>query len=761
MKRIFMFLMLALYAFQHKAQPTATVAIQYFIDANSNCTYDGGEQLLYNIATSYSYMTNASTVAINAVPTASMGACGASTLYLWNAQLSPANNTFMPTQAGVVPVAGCGSYTNLAYNSNSIVMFPVTVAPGVAIGGTVFSFICGAGPAAGNNTVPINNGTVGLCSNIGNDSLAISFNLANVFGCSNSSSVAPRTYSLFLDGVLFDSFTLSNALNTFTNATSSLNQSKMNEFYTSTQAYITVSPKLPSTFTVLGSHTLAIKSGTIYTNSQSYLDFSCVLNSVPCSKVTGYFYNDCNNNCLFDGPDTYGVGNYATGMLYNSANNFSITFHPNQFDGKYSVYLPTNLAYTLSQYPSTWSPTIASSFTPCVTNNIIVPAGGGTYTYTFGYKNNLPVLVDPSVYIYRINSTSPIISPLVGIHFGVTLSNSWWNICNASGANPGKLKVTLPKFINYLNTVSGITPTLVSGPTLDTLIYAVPNFSNVGNWWSNAYTSFSAAVNLTAVANTQFTINARITPATDINLSNNSYNFIRTIAGPFDPNGKWTEVNGLQANGDVPYGTTEFIYKIGFQNIGDAPAINVKTSDTIDQNFDLSSIRVLQSSFPVSLQTDLQSREVLFHFNGILLPAASVNEPGSHGFVRYSIKLKPGVPVNTILKNRAHNYFDFNEAVATNQTSNKLVLAVALNELGEQDQRLQVMPNPFKDALRLVSDQEMSTIVVYNLVGKELKRFELNGKVADLDLSEQASGLYLIRVGYSGEKFSTIKVVKH
>lgn len=760
MKRIFMFLMLALYAFQHKAQPTASLVIQYFHDVNQNCVFDAGDLLLYNIPTTYSYVNNTSGVQVGSIPIPTVPTCGASTVYVWNAQLSPANNSFVPVLPGVSPVSGCGSFTNIPYNTGGIVLLPVNVAAGAAVGGNVNGFVCGSGPASGNSTVSMNGSTVGLCSNIGNDSLIIYFNVLSVFGCSASSSVAPRTYSLFLDGVMFDSFTISSGPNTFTNATSPSNQSKISEFYGNAQANITLYPKLPGSFTVLGSHTLAIKSGSLYAHSQSFLDFSCVLNSVPCSKVAGRFFNDCNSNCIFDGNDTYGVGNYATGMLYNSANNFSVTFHPNFYDGKFSVYLPTSGTYTLTQYPSTWSPTIASSFTPCVTNNIIIPAGGGTYTYNFGYKNNFQVLVDPIVYVFRISSTSQIISPLVGIHYGVSLSNSWWNICNTSGVNPGKLKVTLPKFINYLNTVTGITPTLVSGPILDTLIYSVPNFSNVGNWWGNAYTSFSAAVNLTAVANTQFTINARIFPTNDVNLNNNTYNISGTIGGPFDPNGKWTEANGLQANGDVPYGTSEFIYKIGFQNIGDAPAINVKTSDTIDQNFDLSSIRILQSSYPVSLQTDLQSREVQFHFNGIFLPAASVNEPGSHGFVRYSIKLKPGVPVNTILLNRAHNYFDFNEPVATNQTSNKLVLAVALNEWGEKDQGLQLMPNPFRDALHLVSEQEISSVTIYNLVGKEIRQYELSGKVADLDLTAEASGIYLVRVNYASQQVTTIKVIK-
>jgi len=680
MKRIFIFLILSFYTSLYKAQASATMAVQFYVDANTNCVYDPGEQFVYNLPFTISYVTNASTVQTLSYVSGTFQTCGTTTVYASNAQLSPANNTLTPTMAGVSPIFSCGSYTNIQYNTNSIVYLPISVAPGVAVGGSINSFICGSGPAMTTNTnMAMSGSTVGLCSNVGNDSLIINLRVTNIFGCSPSSSMSPRTYSLIMDGSVFDTFTLTPGFFNYTFTNSIQNGSEMAEWYTDIQANINVYPILPASFTVLGTHTLQVKSSQLYNNAQSFLDFSCVLNSIPCSKVTGRFYNDCNNNCIFDGLDSYGVGYHATGLVYNSALNYSLTFYPNFSDGKYSVYLPTSQAYSLTQYPSVINPSLSPSYTACTTGTIVIPPGGGTYTYTFGYKNNGIINVDPSVYITRLNSTSNIVSPLVGITFGVQLTNAWWNICNTNALNPGKVKVTLPKFINYISSVSGPVPTMVSGPNLDTLIWAVPNFSAAVNWWSTAFASFSAVVNATAVANTIFTINATIYPFTDANLNNNSYNWVRTIGGPFDPNGKWTEVAGLQTNGDVPFGTSQFIYKIGFQNIGNAPAINVKTTDTLDTNFDLSSLRVLQSSFPVSTQIDHQTREVFFYFNGIYLPDATSNEPGSHGFVRYSIQLKPGVPVNTVLKNRAHNYFDFNEAVATNQTSNKLVVALAIN----------------------------------------------------------------------------------
>jgi hypothetical protein len=252
----------------------------------------------------------------------------------------------------------------------------------------------------------------------------------------------------------------------------------------------------------------------------------------------------------------------------------------------------------------------------------------------------------------------------------------------------------------------------------------------------------------------------KIFPTADINLNNNTYNWSSYIGGPFDPNGKWAEAPDMLANGDIPFGTQEIIYKIGFQNVGNAPAINVTTLDTIDNNFDLNTIKMLQSSFPVDMQVDKVSRLVGFHFKNINLPDATTNEPGSHGFVKYSIKLKPGVAVNTVLKNRAHNYFDFNMPVATNQTSNKLVKVVSIIEEKGSANYLSAIPNPFSSALKIVSEKGLRSVKVFNLMGALLMDVESSSNEVDLDLTSLTPAIYLIRTTAADGSKSTIKVIK-
>jgi uncharacterized repeat protein (TIGR01451 family) len=753
MKKLYLLIALSFLSTFAFAQSGPTIAIQYYVDANSNCSFDSGEQI-YNVPTSISYSTMSGTVPIaTAVNSPSFTTCQSQTLYCWNPSATPIN-TINILAAGITKNT-CGTFNNLAYNSNTTYYLPVILS-GTSNLGVQMNVLNYYSTAGGSNYQNVMSGsTIGLCSNFGLDSIQMSFNIHNLFTCSNSNTMSPRTYSFFLDNVMYDKFTITGGLNSSNSAMGINTMVNGWEYYASGSTYLNIFPDLPATFSVIGTHTFEVKSSMIYNNSASVVNYKCYINSVPCAKISGKFYNDCNNNCTFDAGDSYGVGNYATGLLYNSSG-VNVTFHPNPWNGNFSIFMPATSAYSLTQFPSAGSIGI---FTACTTGTTTILASATTNTFMFGYKNSLPANGDPGVYLWRTSSTSSIISPLVGATFAYQFNNWMLNVLcsNNQVNNPGKLKITLPKFINYVSTLSGPTPTLSAGTTVDTLIYTIPNFSNTSNWWTNPVGTFSATVSSTAVANTQFAITAYIYPTVDANPLNNIYQWVRTVGGPFDPNGKYNYTPLKLANGDIPFGTQTFIYEIGFQNIGNAPAMNVTTLDTIDSNFDLTSIRIQQSSYPVSLQTDHVSRTVGFHFKGIYLPGAQVNEPASHGFVRYSINLKPGVKVNTVLKNRAHNYFDFLEPVATNQTNNKLVAQAAINERGEIVTTVKAIPNPFNSTLRIESSEVLSGIQVFNLSGQLI--IDLNGEPV-INMENHPAGVYLIKVSSKTGNTSFIKVVK-
>ena len=49
-----------------------------------------------------------------------------------------------------------------------------------------------------------------------------------------------------------------------------------------------------------------------------------------------------------------------------------------------------------------------------------------------------------------------------------------------------------------------------------------------------------------------------------------------------------------------------------------------------------------------------------------MLPDSNVNEPASHGFVKFTVSQQPGNPMGTVINNQAAIYFDFNDPIFTN-----------------------------------------------------------------------------------------------
>lgn len=750
MKRLLPALVLVSLSWLTRAQSTATIGIQFYVDANNNCSYDLGETLVYNVPATFAYI-NSQGNTVNSTLSYCVSTCSTYTNYVWSPSVTPLNTVTINQNSGILPNTACGGFNNLPYNSNTTNYLPIVVNTTANVASQV-NYV-NYYTATGTTTYAPSTGTISVCSNLGSDSIAIGMTIGSLYNCAPTAQ-SPRTYSLFLDGVNYDQVTCSGSFNNSTNASGVNSMLGMWEYYSASMTWLTFYFQLPTTFSVLGTHTFELRSSMIYNDPLSQVNYSLVINSIPCNKISGRFYNDCNNNCTFDTGDSYGVGSLATGLIYNTSTGFNLNFYP-AWDGKFSIYLPTATAYSLTQFPTyTVSP---YNFTACTTGTATIPAGAATNTFMFGYQSSSPNLTDPDVYLFRLASTSTLVSPGVGATMGVYVGSQWWNPCGGAVINPGRVKVTLPKFVNYQNMVSGPAPTVITtAALLDTLVWTMPNFSNtVGPWCS-----FSVVVSPTAVPNTTFTIGSFIYPTIDNSLLNNSSYWTRTIGGPFDPNDKTTQVTGLMANGDVPFGADRFFYTIRFQNIGNAPAINVKTLDTLDVNFDLNTLKVTQSSFPVSMQIDNNSRLVGFFFNGINLPGVTQNEPGSHGFVTYTVKLKPGVPVNTVLKNRAHNYFDYNAPVATNQTSNKLVLVAGIERQPGNSSLVTAVPNPFNSALKITAEKTISACKVYNLMGAQLMESLSTSNEVTLDLDHLPAAIYLIKVTDVAGQVTTIKVIK-
>ena len=93
----------------------------------------------------------------------------------------------------------------------------------------------------------------------------------------------------------------------------------------------------------------------------------------------------------------------------------------------------------------------------------------------------------------------------------------------------------------------------------------------------------------------------------EIPISNDAYQADNTVSleipvlSSFDPNDKTV----FPATKPLPGETTELVYRIRFQNTGTDTAFNVTVIDTLSENLNLYSLRMLEVSHPYDLQLSL------------------------------------------------------------------------------------------------------------------------------------------------------------
>lgn len=156
----------------------------------------------------------------------------------------------------------------------------------------------------------------------------------------------------------------------------------------------------------------------------------------------------------------------------------------------------------------------------------------------------------------------------------------------------------------------------------------------------------------------------------DLYSFNNTFTWTKEATLSFDPNDK-QEFTGETNFGGAIYNPEDSIlfYQIQFQNEGTDTAFTVVIKDVLDDNLDMTSIRQGVSTHDYEMSFE-GSNTLVFTFNDIQLPHKAVDEEGSKGYVTFSIRLNPDLPIGTEIKNDAGIYFDFNAPIITNEVVN-------------------------------------------------------------------------------------------
>ena len=453
-------------------------------------------------------------------------------------------------------------------------------------------------------------------------------------------------------------------------------------------------------------------------------------------NITGNTYLDFDGNCSQNDTDV-SISNIKVQLW--SGGNVAQQFYTGS-EGFYSFDVDTLGIYAISIDP------VSNPFNvTCPITNLVLDTLSNADS--LDYNRNFAVacksgfdLATYSIYTWNFG---PARSTSVGIEAGDN-TNFYAAHCAAGGS--GAVTVTITGSAHYYAPEIGALTPIVNG---DTLTYNVADFGAVD--FFNDF-NFVALTDTDAVLGSSICITVTITPIVgDYNPTNNILTQCFTVTSSFDPNEKQ-----VYPSGTIDTSIHWLTYAIRFQNTGTDTAFNIYVTDTLNSNIDAASFQLLAYSHQPMVQ--LKGNSLRFNFPNINLPDSNTNEPLSHGYVQYKVKLKDNLPVGTNINNTAFIYFDFNAPVVTNTTSNTIALATSVANLGLRNADFGLNPNPATESVRISIDESMvgCNLTITDITGREVLHSAIQiparttddvqsgGRNPQFDIRNLSHGLYFV-----------------
>lgn len=483
---------------------------------------------------------------------------------------------------------------------------------------------------------------------------------------------------------------------------------------------------------------------TLKTNSSYLLDISttplqymCVDDSNEGQYWTNVFQNTivCTDYCDFTPGGTFYTIN---GTNHYDENN-------NGCDAVDIVY--PNLKINIT------NGTVSGSMIANTTGNYSIPVQAGTYTLT-------PQLENPTYFNVSPNTTS--------ITFPTQASPFTQDYCVSANGTHHDLEVTVipvnvarPGFdanykIIYKNKGTNTETATLNFNYDDAVLDFVsatttPTTQNVGNlvWSLGTVAPFQSGeitvtlnlnsptetppLNAGNMLNYSAIINGAFTDETPID---NTFNLPQSVVNSYDPNDK-TCLEGQTISNSM---IGQYVhYMIRFENTGTYPAQNIVVKDMIDTTkFDVSTLQMTRASH--DCYTRINGNKVEFIFENINLP---FDDATNDGYVVFKIKTKSTLAQNSSFSNTADIFFDYNFPITTNTATTNFANLTTQNA---EKVKVSVYPNPAKNVVNIKSENQINSVTVFDIQGRQVQTKIVGATETILDISNLQQGNYLLKI---------------
>ncbi|MFL5764730.1 MAG: T9SS type A sorting domain-containing protein [Bacteroidia bacterium] len=454
--------------------------------------------------------------------------------------------------------------------------------------------------------------------------------------------------------------------------------------------------------------------------------------------VKGRVYRDLNGNCIQD------AGENGFGGVIVSASGYSVGV--TDVLGDYTLTTPS------------MTPTISLSAAAAAGVTFTCPASG-SIPVTFATagdtssNNNFGLLTPPGTFnlgihpgwssaspgfskqywIYPINNS--LSSQLVTMRF-VYDSNLVYTACTAGGVHDPATRT-----ITWNRTLAPGGYSLLWGDRVD------------------AFFSVPATMSITSTLSSYF----EILPMTgDTYPIDNTLMQTEPVTGSRDPNSKSVIPAGTGPMGDIYQTDSVLFYTIHFQNNGNDTAHFVVVTDTLSPYLDPSTVVPGAADHPYTF--DISGEGIMtFRFDNIMLPDSTTDEPASNGYFNYTVHQRAGNPIGSVITNTANIYFDFNDAVVTNTTSNRLIALTTEVTASSINNEVKVFPNPFANTTHFeISNRSLAPyrFELIDVLGKKVKQIgNITSQNFDLSREGLQNGIYFYKIFSNEEVIGIGKVI--